>query len=100
MTIVDKIQYSSNKTQFSLYKEGLFYKCYNQDAMVFSKRVKNYKVNSKFIKSLGAAVFSLGFPLSEVAKGNLSLAFISKKIEANNSKIIDGNIFLLLMILV
>jgi hypothetical protein len=100
MTIVDKIQYSSNKTQFSLYKEGLFYKCYNQDAMVFSKRVKNYKVNSKFIKSLGAAVFSLGFPASELAKGHLSLAFISEKIEANNSEIIDGNIFLPLMILV
>lgn len=92
MTIVEKIQYSEDKTVFTLYKEGLLYKCYNADAMVFSKRVKNYKVNSKFIKSLGAAVFSLGFPVSEVAKGNLSLASVSEKIGAKGFEECDGNI--------
>ncbi|MEN8122856.1 MAG: hypothetical protein ABFS35_21130 [Bacteroidota bacterium] len=45
MTIKEKTQYSEDKTVFTLFKEGLFYKCYNEDAMVFSKRVKNYKVN-------------------------------------------------------
>lgn len=69
MTIAEKIQVSADKTRFTLFKEGIFYKCYNVDAMVFSKRVKHYKVNSKFIKSLGAAVISLGFPVSEVTKG-------------------------------
>jgi hypothetical protein len=74
MTITKKILCSNDSTPFTLYKEGLLYKCYNEDAIVFTKSVKNYKVNSKFIKSLGAAVFSLDFPVSEVAKGNLSLA--------------------------
>ncbi len=92
MTIKEKIQYSEDKTVFTLFKEGLFYKCYNEDAMVFSKRVKSYKVNSKFIKSLGAAVFSLGFPMSEVTKGNLSLASVSEKIGAKGFEECDGNI--------
>ncbi|MDA3912027.1 MAG: hypothetical protein PF448_11795 [Bacteroidales bacterium] len=47
MTIVEKTQVSADKTRFTLFKEGLFYKCYNEDAMVFVKMVKNYKVNSK-----------------------------------------------------
>lgn len=63
MTIAKKIQIIADKTTFTFFKEGLFYKCYNEDAMVFSKMVKNYKVNSKFIKSIGASVFSLGFPV-------------------------------------
>ena len=92
MVIKEKKQYSEDKTVFTLFKEGLFYKCYNEDAMVFSKRVKNYKVNSKYIKSLGAAVFSLGFPVSEVAKGNLSLASVSDKIGANSFEESNGNI--------
>jgi len=92
MTIAEKIKYSADRTKFTLYKEGLFYKCYNEDSMVFSKRVKNYKVISKFIKSLGAAVFSLGFPMSEVTKGNLSLASVSEKIGAKGFEECDGNI--------
>jgi hypothetical protein len=90
MTIKEKIECCAVKTRFTLFKEGLFYKCYNADAMVFSKRVKNYKVNSKFIKSLGAAVFSLGFPMSEVTKGNLSLASVSEKIGAKGFEECDG----------
>jgi len=49
MTIVEKIILAKSNKQFTLFKEGLFYKCYNEDAMVFVKRVKAYKVNSKFI---------------------------------------------------
>ncbi len=55
---------------FALFKEGMFYKCYNEDAMLIAKHVKPYKVSSKFVKSLGAGVLGLGFPLSEVEKGN------------------------------
>ncbi len=51
MTISEKIHCSADKTTFTLFREGLFYKCYNEDAMVFVLRVKNYKVNSKFVKS-------------------------------------------------
>ena len=45
---------------------GLFYKCYNQDAMVFANRVKPFKVSTKYVKSIGAELLSLGFPASEV----------------------------------
>ena len=63
MTISEKIDNSANHTRFTLYKEGLFYKCYNEDAMVFVKNVKDYKVSEKFVKSVGAEVYSIGFPL-------------------------------------
>jgi hypothetical protein len=44
MTIAEKTQISADKTQFTLYQEGFFYKCYNEGAMVFVERVKNYKI--------------------------------------------------------
>ena len=61
MTISEKIVNSANHTRFTLYKEGLFYKCYNEDAMVFVKNVKDYKVSEKFVKSVGAEVYSIWF---------------------------------------
>jgi hypothetical protein len=45
MTIAEKTQSSTDKTQFILYKKGLFYKCYNEDPMVFVQKVMAYKVN-------------------------------------------------------
>lgn len=82
MTIKQKIECSTNKTKFTLYKEGIFYKCYNEDAMVFVQHVKEYKVSTKFVKSVGAAVYSIGFPVTEVKNGRLSLEFISEKINS------------------
>jgi hypothetical protein len=82
MTIAEKIQYSSDKTKFTLFKEGLFYKCYNEDAMLFVKQVREYKVSSKYIKNVGAEVLSLGFPASEIEKENLTLQSILEAIEA------------------
>ena len=93
MTITEKTHNSASHTRLTLYKEGLFYKCYNEDAMVFVHRVRAYKVTAKFIKSVVAEVYSIGFPVSDIKKCSLTLAFISEKIEANNSEIIDGNIF-------
>lgn len=69
MTIAEKITQCRDKRRFTLYREGVFYKCYNEDAMVFSKRVRPYKVISKFVKSAGETVLSLGFPVSEIEKG-------------------------------
>jgi hypothetical protein len=80
MTIVEKITKSGDNTIFTLYREGLFYKCYNEDAMGFVLKVREYKVNSKFVKSVGAEVLSMGFPVSEIEKGNLSLLSISQSI--------------------
>jgi hypothetical protein len=64
----------------------MFYKCYNEDVMVFAQWVKKYKVSCKYVKSVGTEVLSLGFPASEVEKGNLTLANISKTIGAVSYK--------------
>ncbi|MDO5968188.1 hypothetical protein Q4Q35_00055, partial [Flavivirga aquimarina] len=82
MTIAEKVQVSADKTRFTLFKEGLFYKCYNEDAMMFTQKVRAYKVSSKFVKSVGAEVRSLGFPASEIEKENLKLQAISEAIQA------------------
>ena len=52
MTLLEKTESSADITRFTLYREGLFYKCYNEDAMVFVKEVKEYKISSKFVKSV------------------------------------------------
>jgi len=82
MTIVEKIELAKSNKYLTLFKEGLFYKCYNQNAMVFVNRVKNYKVSSKYVKSVGEDLYSVGFPVSEVKKGSLSVANILEKIRA------------------
>jgi hypothetical protein len=80
MTIAEKVTQSANSTLFTLYKEGLFYKCYNEDAMLFVQKVRAFKVSDKFVKSVKAKVNSIGFPASEVLNGNLSFESISEKI--------------------
>jgi hypothetical protein len=87
MTISEKIKFSANKAIFTLFKEGLFYKCYNEDAMVFVRMVKNYKVNSKFVKSVGAEGSSLVFPASEVSKGNLTFDMLCKTLGAGKHNV-------------
>ena len=64
--------------------------------MVFVKNIREYKVSSKFIKSVGATVYIIGFPVSEVENGGLSLAHISEKIGANGFEENEGNIIFLL----
>ena len=78
MTIAEKVSHSANSALFTLYKEGLFYKCYNEDMMVFVMKVKNYMVSSKFVKSMMEKVYSIGFPSSELLNGNLSCKSISE----------------------
>ncbi len=52
--------------------------------MVFVMKVKNYKVSSKFVKTMMEKVYSIGFPSSEVLNGNLSFKSISEKIGAKS----------------
>lgn len=54
--------------------------------MVFVQKIKEYKVSSKFVKSVGAEVLSLGFPVSEVQKGNISFETISEAVKAASYK--------------
>ena len=60
--------------------------------MLFVSRVKNYKVSSKYLKSMGEDVYSVGFPVSEVKKGSLSLANILEKIGAKGFELNSENI--------
>jgi len=82
MTISEKITESNKNTKFTLFREGLFYRCYNEDAMVFAQKVKAYKVSAKYIKSVKAEVLSLGFPVSEVEKGSLGIQAIKSALGA------------------
>lgn len=84
MTIAEKVNQSANGTLFTVHKEGLFYKYYNEDAMVFVQKVRKYKVSSKFVKATISNLHSIGFPASEVEKGKLSFDDISTKIEAQS----------------
>jgi len=72
MNIKEKIALSKQVNSLTLHREGIFYKCYNEDAMVFVKQIKPYKVLSKFIKSAGEEVLSIGFPVSELEKGSIT----------------------------
>ena len=96
MTTVEKMSLAINNKYLTLFKEGLFYKCYNEDAMVFVKNVKEYKVSKKFVKNVGADVYSIGFPVSEVEKGKLTLEFITGKIAAKSFEIKDTEVVFLL----
>ena len=68
MTILQKITNSKDLAIFTLYREGLFYKCYNEDAMVFYRRVRDYKITFKQVKRAGSTVLSLGFINIKVKK--------------------------------
>ncbi len=70
-----------------LYKEGIFWRAYNQSAFQFSKHFKAFKLTKKFVKRVGEEVISLGFPdkllptFLESAKDNNLL------VEQNENKI-------------
>ena len=73
---------SSLDNTFTLFREGLFYKCYNQDAMVFFKYVKDYKVTAKYIKNIKSEVLSLGFPVGTEGKQSVGLEEIKAALQA------------------
>ena len=50
--------------------------------MLFAQRVRAYKVGVKYVKSVGTEVLSLGFPVSEVEKGNVPFEYILEAIGA------------------
>ena len=71
MTVKEKIAFAAQNNKLYCFKEGLFYKVYNQNAMWFAHHIKAYKINSKFVKTVNQQVFSLGFPQSVVLKKGL-----------------------------
>jgi len=86
MNIKEKIALSKQADNLTLHLEGIFYKCYNEDAMVFVEHIKLYKVLSKFIKSAGQEVLSIGFPASELKKGTITTEFIAGAIGSTKTE--------------
>lgn len=82
MTVLKKITSSNDPAVFTLYREGMFFKCYNEDAMVFYKCVKAFKITSKFVKRAGSVVLSLGFPQNIIEKGTVTMKGIGEVIGA------------------
>lgn len=67
MSILDKVTLQQqDTTKIFLFKEGIFYKVYNEGA--FLLKDKNYKVAVKKIKSIENEVLSIGFPVSVFEK--------------------------------
>ena len=67
MTILDKVTLQQqDTTKIFLFKEGVFYKAYNEGAFLLQDR--NYKVAVKKIKSVENEVLSIGFPVSVFEK--------------------------------
>ena len=67
MTILDKVTLQrQDTTKIFIFKEGVFYKAYNEGA--FLLKDKNYKVAVKKIKSIENEVLSIGFPISVLEK--------------------------------
>lgn len=73
MTIQEKINFAAQPNIVFLFKEGLFYKLYNQNAMWFINHIKPYKVTVKFVKKVNQNVFTIGFPQSVLKTNALQL---------------------------
>lgn len=85
MTIAEKIECSTINTKITLYKEGVFFKCFNEDAMVFVKRVKGYKVSEKFVKSV-----SIGLVMKKKIATGIVILFYTTFLNAQS---IAGNLY-------
>ena len=59
---------TGNRIHF--YREGMFWKLYNQSAFNFSQRVKQYLLKKKYIKEVKSWIVTMGFP-DVVLKENL-----------------------------
>ena len=59
---------TGNRIHF--YREGMFWKLYNQSAFNFSQRVKQYLLKKKYIKEVKSWIVTMGFP-DAVLKENL-----------------------------
>jgi hypothetical protein len=66
MNTQEKIDLAATPRQISLHKEGIFYKLYNQQALLFTQNIKPLKIKVKFVKTVNRQVYSCGFPVTIV----------------------------------
>jgi len=67
MNTREKIDMAANTALLFLHQEGIFYKLYNQQAMLFTENIKTLQIKVKFIKAVTQTVYSCGFPASIIA---------------------------------
>jgi hypothetical protein len=48
MTLKEKVNLAAQPNALHFFKEGMFYKAYNQNAMWFVQQVKQYKITVKY----------------------------------------------------
>lgn len=77
----EKVSLAAQPNRLYLFKEGMFYKVYNQNAMWFVNHIKAYKVSSRFIKTVNQDIFSIGFPVSNLQKLQQQLKSIKAVIQ-------------------
>jgi len=56
----------SNTQKIYLLKEGIFWRCYELSAMLFTKYIKDFKLIKKYLKCAGKDVVYMGFPESSL----------------------------------
>ena len=95
MTILDKVTLQQqDTTKIFLFKEGVFYKAYNEGAFLLQDR--NYKVAVKKIKSVENEVLSIGFPVSvfEKLKDEFVFEFFDKYAVYNTNIFFDKELYI------
>ncbi len=90
MTLLEKITQIKNPKTFTLFREGIFYKCYNEDAMLFTQHVKAYRINVKYIKSTDSKVLSTGFPQKIFDQVEFEFEAITKSLDVISHKKFDN----------
>ena len=83
MTISEKVTITS---------EGIFYKCYNKDAMLFHKQVTPYRCTVRSYKTIGSEVMLLGFPMSLIRKHVLTMEKMAECLSAVRWEEQDGQV--------
>ncbi len=71
MTVLEKLQEVSacaKNCRIVLFREGMFWKAYQQAAYLFVSNLRQYQVNRNYVKKVGEDVLSLGFPVPSSAK--------------------------------
>ena len=51
-----------NTNSIFLFKEGMFWRCYELSVFYFVKNIKEYRVFRKFVKTVNREIVYLGFP--------------------------------------
>lgn len=83
MTLLEKITIAADPSRFTLFREGIFYKCYNEDAMLFHQRVRPFTCSVRIFKKTGNPVISLGFPVTLFERKQVTEEQLSEALDAS-----------------